>query len=801
MGGAVGYIAWAQARRRGRALAVLAVFIGIVGGVAMSLVAGARRSSTVVDRYFATSIPYDLELYAPSLDGGELRAIPNVERADVSAYLGGVYVGLDGTTGSIPRGINGIVFEPDSVDPTIQVLDGRTPEPAEPTEVAVNQAFVREFGLGVGDDVTMRMFATDQYDDVTAGRYDPRGPRYTMHITGVVRTPPDIAVDEVEAPGRSAYGTTNTMFVQSSFYEGHRQEFLDFGAAYDVELVDSDLVPEFRRSVTELTNGSDEAPVFGPARFSERRDALDSPVGLETTALLLLGVLAAACGAVAAGLLLRAEQRWHDAEIGRLRALGSTAPQLGMIAALRTVPVAVGAALLAAGVTVTLSGRYPVGIGRQLELHPGLSVNGAVLGIGALAVVAVVLGLGFALGLPTRAREQRWRRTTVANWLAQLGAPTEVTVGTHFAFERRRGAAALPSRTTVLGGAVAVAVVVAIALFVGGIDRVYAHGGSHGFPWDAVVGNVNFSMSDEDAARIAADPLVDAATIASYGDARLDGEPFEVLAVDERGTAGPQILSGRAPASPSEIAIGAAGLRALHHRVGDTVTFSLVGSDFDQGAATGTVELTVVGVSLAPVFGEADLGETAVVTLDAIAAAGGDTTPKIVLTRVRGDDPQAVVSQLDREYTEEIVTDIKPSRIVNLHRVRALPTVGMVLAGLMGAVVLLYTLATGVRGRTGELALLRALGLPPRRLLSVLAWQGVALATAALLVGIPLGIVLGSSVWRDVARQLGVDTTPVLTLFLPTLVPLAALAVAVLASVIPAARARRQPISRLLRAE
>jgi predicted lysophospholipase L1 biosynthesis ABC-type transport system permease subunit len=154
------------------------------------------------------------------------------------------------------------------------------------------------------------------------------------------------------------------------------------------------------------------------------------------------------------------------------------------------------------------------------------------------------------------------------------------------------------------------------------------------------------------------------------------------------------------------------------------------------------------------------------------------------------------------DVTQEIVTDIKPSRIVNLHRVRALPIVGMLLAGVMGAVVLLYTLASGVRGRTGELALLRALGLPPRRLSHILAWQGIALAGAALIVGIPLGVVVGSTVWRNIAGQLGVDSTPVLTpLLLSTLLPVTALLVAVLASVIPAARARRQPIAGLLRAE
>jgi ABC-type lipoprotein release transport system permease subunit len=98
------------------------------------------------------------------------------------------------------------------------------------------------------------------------------------------------------------------------------------------------------------------------------------------------------------------------------------------------------------------------------------------------------------------------------------------------------------------------------------------------------------------------------------------------------------------------------------------------------------------------------------------------------------------------------------------------------------------------------LATLRALGAPPRRLGRILAWQGVALAIATLVVRAPLGFVVGSFVWRQIAEGLGVEPTPVLPPLLWLSVPAVPCA-AVVASVVPAGMARRRSVASMLRAE
>ena len=118
----------------------------------------------------------------------------------------------------------------------------------------------------------------------------------------------------------------------------------------------------------------------------------------------------------------------------------------------------------------------------------------------------------------------------------------------------------------------------------------------------------------------------------------------------------------------------------------------------------------------------------------------------------------AGAAALRADYSQELLTDTVPARIVNLHRVRGLPLIGVLLAGLLGTIVLVSTLTISARARGRELAVMRALGLPSRRIRSVLGWQGVILAACMLVVGIPIGLGVGIWGWHQVASGLGVSS-------------------------------------------
>jgi putative ABC transport system permease protein len=791
------FVARTQFARRVRAAIVLAIVTGVTAGIAVSLIAGARRSSTVVERYFDTATPYTLIVGAEGLGLGDMRAIPGVVRADPDAYVGMV---KRGTT----DGINGIALAPDAIDPTIQLIAGRHLSPNETDPVTtVNESFVSQFGLGVGDSLDVQMFADADRERIESGDYRASGPAYQFRIVGVVRTPADVALDEIYAPGASsAYSANNGILVPIGWYDAQGKKFVKFGTAYAVELAEPvNGRAAFEAAVRAAAPAGAEVQ-FAPPPFSERRASFDTPVDVETAVLLALGIAVALAAAVVVALLLRADERIHGRDQPVLQALGTTRVERGVIAAFRAAPAALLAALLTVVIGVVLSGRYPIGIGRLIELDPGISVDALVLTLGALAVVVAVVGIAFGLGWHgVCERGHPPARASVANRLARAGAPPDVVLGTNFAFQRSAVGGSVPTRSTIIGGAVAIAVVAAISIVVAGIDDLYERPAAHGWAWDIVVGNVNFDMPEDILDDLVADDRFAAAVPSRYGEALIGGESNEVLTIDDAEAAPPVMLSGRLPGNDREIVLGAALADELGTHIGSTVSFSIAGIDFDAERPADPLELEVVGIGLTPILGESELAETAIVDKDVITAAGGQPTPNMVMARFHANaTPDTVVQEIRQDYPSEMMTDVIPARIVNLHRVRGLPLVGAALAAVLGAVLLLYTLAVGARVRTRELGVLRALGWSSKRLRRVLVWQGVLLAFVTLLIGIPLGLVAGVFAWRAIAEALGVADDLHLPAALLVLVP-GAVVIGVVASLLPARRLRRQSVAALVRAE
>jgi len=110
-------------------------------------------------------------------------------------------------------------------------------------------------------------------------------------------------------------------------------------------------------------------------------------------------------------------------------------------------------------------------------------------------------------------------------------------------------------------------------------------------------------------------------------------------------------------------------------------------------------------------------------------------------------------------------------------------------------------LITSVRRRRKDLAILRTLGFKKRQVASAVAWQSVVLAVAALLVGVPAGVLVGRFGWSLFATNLGIVSVPVVS-WGPVLAAIpVTIAAAVLISIGPALAARRTKPATVLRAE
>jgi ABC-type lipoprotein release transport system permease subunit len=101
--------------------------------------------------------------------------------------------------------------------------------------------------------------------------------------------------------------------------------------------------------------------------------------------------------------------------------------------------------------------------------------------------------------------------------------------------------------------------------------------------------------------------------------------------------------------------------------------------------------------------------------------------------------------------------DQRPGGIRNYAGVRDTPLVlGAVLA-VLAIGTLAHVLASSVRRRRRDLAVLKALGCTRGQMLRVVAWQATALAGAALLIGVPLGVIAGRWAWQLFASAAGVS--------------------------------------------
>ena len=102
----------------------------------------------------------------------------------------------------------------------------------------------------------------------------------------------------------------------------------------------------------------------------------------------------------------------------------------------------------------------------------------------------------------------------------------------------------------------------------------------------------------------------------------------------------------------------------------------------------------------------------------------------------------------------------RPVQIVNYRSIGSTPVILAVGLAVGAIVALALTLVASVRHRRRDLALLKALGFTPRQLASVVAWQSTVTAVVGVIVGVPLGIVIGRQLWTLFARNINAVPDP-----------------------------------------
>jgi ABC-type lipoprotein release transport system permease subunit len=823
---AVWYRFRAELRTRWQSMIVLALLVGVAGGVALAALAGARRTDSAFSRLYANTKMWDI-LVNPDMGTDSVLRPSAVERLPMVASAAkangiGLFPSNARTVSDLDR--FGTVIASDGRSyyrlGRPKVEQGRLPDPRRSDEVLINPVLAAREHLGVGDRIHAVALTRAGFERLSSGAVSieeglaaPRraeiGPFVTLRVAGIGVNPEEIVVDEGFADPAIA--------LSPAFLARHREVGVPFwGEVVRLRRGAAD-IPAFRKAVEALA--PDEAIAFQtlPVTAVKADRAVRPSVG----ALTIFAIVVVLTGLLVVGQAFTRQIFLESVDAPSLRALGVTRAQLFATAMVRVACVACIGALLAVFLAIAFSPLTPIGVARTAEPNPGVRVDGVLLALGALTVIVAVLALA---ALPawhyarTRAGLERDTLTTrpsrISRGLLGAGASVSLGAGIRMALEPGRGRTAVPVRTTIISALLAIATVTGALVFAASLDHLVSTPRLYGWNWGVRM-SIDSSThggntAKQDVARLLnSSRSVQAWSTVTLSDVVLGGRSIPALGIDpSRGRVAPSLVSGRVPKRANEIALGARTLRALGVNVGDTVAARL--------QSGGAESLRVVGRVVLPGFGtypgsdKTALGEGAVVTNRALQRLGPDFNRHPFLVEFRaGADRQPVIERA-RRITATTTGDPeafsvhgvqRPSDIVAYDRVRTTPIVLAGVLALLAAATVAHALVTAVRRRRRDLALFKTLGFTRAQVLATVAWQATTVGVLALIVGIPLGIVLGRWGWNALADNLGTVAEPVVPALAVSLVIPAVLVLVNLIAFVPGRIAARIRPAVVLRSE
>jgi hypothetical protein len=780
----------AEVRRRWRATVLLAVLVGLTGGVVLAAVAGARRTGSAMDRFLAYNRPLDVSVVG--LDMASVERLPQVVDADEGSLVPLVPNTASGpgdprTIGVIVawatlHGRTGVTSE----RPIL--VRGRRPDPARPLEVAVNEPLAARWGLRPGDTLRTVAFSPRQFGPgFESSRIGgPRGPALDLTVTGVIRQPGDLS--PVPIHHDVIYLGADVVYLTPAFWQAYHDAVANLGVVVGLRLrrgpADLDA---FIAAVRALPGGR-QAGIEVGSEAEDTARAARRATRVQAVALLAFAGLAALAGLLVVGQAIARQVQLDAADLSALRALGMTRSQIVAASLVRAGLVGAAGALLAVILAVLASPLAPIGLARQAEVDPGLSVDVAVLSLGGLGVlVAVPARAAVAAWWVTRATAGRaggdrtpGRSSQVVERVARAGATPSAVTGIRMALESGRGDTAAPARAAVVGAATAVVAVIASLTFAASLDHLVASPALQGWNWDVAVGNPNDGADiSPKGDLLAGNPAVAGYSLfePAFEQVKVQGMTVPVFGMSPvKGAVLPTVLRGHEARTPEELTLGPTTLRQLHRRLGDVVQV--------EGPARRHA-LRIVGEVLLPnLSSNATMTTGAMLTVEGVRALLPEARPtQFVIDYVPGADPAAAYASLRRDFGPTVLRGLPPNEVENLRRVSGLPVLLAALLGVLGAATLGHLLVTVLRRRRRDLGVLKTLGFVRGQVAATVAWQATTLAFLALLVGLPLGVVAGRWAWLLVNQGLGSLAGPVV----PTIALLAAVPVTVLVANLVAA--------------
>lgn len=801
-------------RRGWRSWLALSLLIGVFSGVVLGAAIGARRTSTAYSRFLRYSHAQDV-LLSPAVTGVDsfYGVLAQHQDVDIVGAVGGAAL-FTLERGAPEYGTN--VFMPldgrfaTDVDRP-RMISGRQPRSDAPRELMANPQAAERYHLRPGSRIVMTGLAYPN-NDTSA---EPKPTRLRMTVVGIGAIAPDI-VPTTKLDGAPTFITS------PAFYKTYvpRTVSLSYDGAA-VRLKPGVSPTAFRATAQQLASGFDE--VGGELFVGEQTDRtrkVDRAIRPQAFALGGFAAFAGLASFLVLGQALTRQLTLDATEVPVLRTLGLTRFQLASIGILRAALVAVVAAVVAVGVAIAVSPVTPIGAARRAEVSPGVEVNVTWLGIGAVVIVALFVA---------RAAPPSWRLarakagvrgtaeltggerpSLLARLAGQATLPPPAGAGVRMALEPGRGRSAAPVRAALVGALIALAAVATAFTFAASLERLVGTPRLFGRTWDMTLDGQFAALPRAKVEQTLRESgIVRAATGGYYGEATIAGRGVTAIGLD--GDVGPSLVEGRAPRAADEVVLGTSTMRRAGAGVGDTVRVVLGSS---------SSEITVVGRAVFPGMGrggfpQTGLGEGVWTTAAALEPppdprAAGKPYFNFYLIRLRDGVTQAQRNALDAKldalcgaecpYDDALVRQ-QPAEIATLDRVRWTPVLLAAVLAFLALATVGQTLVSSIRRRRRELALLKTLGFLRSQVSAAVAWQATTIALVAVVLGLPLGVVLGRLAWQALATQLGIVPEPATPLALLVIAVPVTVLLANLIAIVPGVMAARARPATALRAE
>ena len=205
-------------RRHWVATIGFALAAGLAGGLSLAAWDAARRTDQVFDNFLAATDSPELDVtfcppgvssiqdadvdtclgYDQLAERDVIRRLPEV----AGAHRAAVRTGVVARAGDVDPAAEQVVFLSAMLDPGMTtplgrpiVVGGRLAAPDAPDEVMVNEAFLRQYDVSLGDRLRLQAFAAGESEQTPVDQR--RSPAVEARVVGVVRTLQDLSAANV----------------------------------------------------------------------------------------------------------------------------------------------------------------------------------------------------------------------------------------------------------------------------------------------------------------------------------------------------------------------------------------------------------------------------------------------------------------------------------------------------------------------------------------------------------------------------------------------------------------------------